>query len=350
MEKKHNNPARILRRSIEELRASKHIANVVDFRGACAVFLAKAMIQGVNRGILSETPWVKKMLLHKHAVMQTYVDKTFRSYVEKYPFAPEVSASTGEEKRIWMCWWQGLDNAPEITKKCIASVQKNAGGHEVVVISEANYQEYVQLPAWIIEKYRKGTISRTHFSDVLRLFLLAEHGGLWLDSSVFCTGEQLQEYLHMPVWTIKRPGYGHLSVAGGRWVTGTMGCDEAHRWMFAVVRDFLLQYWRTHDMLMDYLILDYLIDLAVRNESRIADCFANIAPNNLNGDELLKVINEPFDEARWKELQENTGLFILSWKKMFLMEKSGCPTYYAMLMSGGLQKTNCSFSKDEYEQ
>lgn len=46
-----------------------------------------------------------------------------------------------------MCWWQGLDNAPEIVKACVDSVRRNAGNREVIIITDKNVREYVSFPS-----------------------------------------------------------------------------------------------------------------------------------------------------------------------------------------------------------
>jgi len=46
----------------------------------------------------------------------------------------------------------------------------------------------VHIPDWVKAKQEAGIITRTNLSDLLRLSLLAEHGGLWLDSTFYCSG------------------------------------------------------------------------------------------------------------------------------------------------------------------
>lgn len=84
---------------------------------------------------------------------------------------------------IWVCWWQGLDQSPEIVKACVKSIKRNAGKHTVIILTEDNYRQYVDIPKWVEEKKNKGIITRTNYSDLLRLSLLAKHGGLWLDAT-----------------------------------------------------------------------------------------------------------------------------------------------------------------------
>lgn len=73
--------------------------------------------------------------------------------------------------KIWVCWWQGLDNAPEIVKTCVESIKRNSGKYEVLIITDENYKQYVKFPDWLEEKRKHGIISKTIYSDLLRLNL-----------------------------------------------------------------------------------------------------------------------------------------------------------------------------------
>lgn len=290
----------------------------------------------MNRRNYRETPAATRRLLKKHAVMRRYFEKTYETFIYTYNFEKLLPQSDPHlQNRIWVCWWQGLEQAPEIVKECVKSIHRQAGAHRVTVITEVNYREYVRIPDWLEDKYRAGIISRTHFSDVLRLFLLAEYGGLWLDASVFCAGA-VRDCFSAPVWSVKRPCYGHISVGCGAFVTGTMRCDEEHRWVFATFRDFLVQYWKEKDFLVDYLLQDYLIDLVQRYDPRIREVFCRIEPNNAKSDELLKVINQPYDETLWQTMRQETALFILSWKRNFVKTCDGKETFYTKLLKGEL--------------
>ena len=67
---------------------------------------------------------------------------------------------------------------PDIVKVCYASAKHHAGQHPVILITEQNYQEYATMPDYILQKVKNHEISLTHFSDMLRINLLKEHGGI----------------------------------------------------------------------------------------------------------------------------------------------------------------------------
>lgn len=333
----HKSVKRILLRCLEEVIATKEIAKVTSLGAAVNTFRAKLDIQIMNRNGFKEPPAVRNRLVNKHEVMLEYFKKTFEDFFDKYDFdrpLPENDLSIRD--CIWVCWWQGLDSAPELVRKCIESIQKNAGNHEVIIITEDNYKEYVNIPKWVEDKKNAGIISLTNYSDLLRLSLLAEHGGMWLDATFFCAKPTIDEYFSCPLWSIKRPDYLHCSVASGYFAGYSLQCNVEQRWMFATIRDFFLYYWKNNDMLIDYLIVDYMIVLAQQKDSRISKAFKSIVPNNPCCDELYKVLGEPFDEDVWKELTKDTSLFKLTWKQEFPKKKDGQDTFYAKLLDGTL--------------
>lgn len=333
----HKSVKRILLRCLEEVNATKEIAKITSLKSAVNTFWAKIDIQIMNRNGFQETPRVRKRLVNKHEVMLDYFKKTFEDFFDKYDFdrsLPESDLSL--QDCIWVCWWQGLDSAPELVKKCIESIQKNAGNHEVIIITEDNYKEYITIPKWIEDKKNAGIISRTNYSDLLRLSLLAEHGGMWLDATFFCAKPTIDEYFSYPLWSIKRPDYLHCSVASGYFAGYSLQCNVEQRWIFATIRDFFLYYWKNNDMLVDYLLVDYMIVLGQQNDSRISEAFKRIVPNNPCCDELYKILGEPFDENVWKELKKDTALFKLTWKQDFPLKKDGKDTFYAKLLDGTL--------------
>lgn len=90
-------------------------------------------------------------------------------------------------KVIWWCWLQGIEAAPPIVNACYNSIKRQITDREIRVIDERNWSEYVELPGYIVEKWGKGQIPAALFSDLLRLQLLIKYGGMWIDSTVFCS-------------------------------------------------------------------------------------------------------------------------------------------------------------------
>lgn len=162
--------------------------------------------------------------------------------------------------------------------------------------------------------------------------LLSNHGGMWLDSTFYCTAPVLDEYFNYSLWSIKRPDYFHASVAAGYFANYSLACDIEHRWIFKTILDFVLEYWRKNEIMIDYLFLDYLIVLAQKNDNRIAEMFNKITPNNPNCDELFKVLDKPYDEKKWKQIREDTYLYKLTWKQNCSKNINDKLTFYGKII------------------
>ena len=96
---------------------------------------------------------------------------------------------------IWVCWFQGEDQAPALVQKCIWNLKQfNQDEYTIKIVTLDNYKDFIDLPSYIEEKFKKGIISYTQLSDILRFTLLATHGGIWIDST-YLTLSSLPKYV-----------------------------------------------------------------------------------------------------------------------------------------------------------
>lgn len=326
-----------LRRSADELIFSTELAKKYSLRDAAVVLAAKVDIQKSVRCKNLETPAMKRRLMYKHKVMSRYFREEFREFIRRYDFEKEIpEADPADADTIWLLWWQGEENAPAIVRTCIESVRRHAGSHPVVVLSEKNFRDYVSVPDWVTERLHAGKISITHVSDIIRISLLAEKGGLWLDATMFCTGSLANGFAY-PIWSTHRPDYLHLSPACGRFANYALRAGGEGRRSFSIIRDILLHYWETTERMNDYLFLDYLILLAQRADPRTRELFKEIPDNNPRCDDLLINFGEAYDAEKWEEMKRDTQLFKLTWKLNYRDEEQGNITFCGMMRRGELK-------------
>ena len=74
-----------------------------------------------------------------------------------------------KSNKVWVCWMQGMEQAPALVQRCYRSLQENIKDKEIILLTEKNLGQYVKIPDFIMDKLHKGIITRTHFSDILRL-------------------------------------------------------------------------------------------------------------------------------------------------------------------------------------
>lgn len=87
-------------------------------------------------------------------------------------------------KKIWLLWLQGLEEAPPVVKACYTSWKERNPTWEVVLLTEENLKEF--CPREIFPLLDAGNISNQAISDIIRINLLATHGGVWADATCFC--------------------------------------------------------------------------------------------------------------------------------------------------------------------
>ncbi len=87
-------------------------------------------------------------------------------------------------KKIWTYWNE--DPVPDFIQRCIETWRKENPDHTVYVVNDKNLSEHLgedeakQLIEW------KFNDSPQRMSDLVRLAVIAKHGGVWLDASIIC--------------------------------------------------------------------------------------------------------------------------------------------------------------------
>lgn len=150
-------------------------------------------------------------------------------------------------KTIFWCWLQGIEQASKLYLSNLNSVKMNCKDFNIIIINETNMFNYIKFPSYIIEKYKKKYISRTHFSDLLRLELLIKYGGTWIDASVLIT-KYTKEYFNTDLFFFQEENsYGCV---GSNWfITSEKGSP-----ILRATRDLLYEYWRINFSLYNYFI------------------------------------------------------------------------------------------------
>lgn len=115
------------------------------------------------------------------------ITKRYNNIMSSKPSTDNKWKNKEMPKIIWWCWLQGIDNIPELSSVCLKSLKRQLPEYKIVLITLDNLKDYVKLPKIIYAKFNAGWISGAHFSDVIRLALLAKYGGIWIDSTVYCT-------------------------------------------------------------------------------------------------------------------------------------------------------------------
>jgi hypothetical protein len=85
--------------------------------------------------------------------------------------------------KIIYTFWHDI-NLPPLVQRCIDSWKHHNPDHKFVIVNLKTIGKYVDKAT--AAKFRKVK-SYQHLSDLFRLYILSERGGIWLDASIFMT-------------------------------------------------------------------------------------------------------------------------------------------------------------------
>lgn len=273
----------------------------------------------------------------KHKAVTHYLQRFYSSSLtyqhEKFAISPNPYPDS-----IWVCWWQGEEQMPEVVKLCYKSLQKHANGHPIHLITKSNYKKYVEMPQWVLDKFEADIISITHFSDLLRLTLLSRYGGLWMDATLYLTGDLPKRIPYF--FTLKSKATGDEFVSKYRWSGYCIGGAVDNPLFSEAYILLLLQYWRDHDKLINYYILDYVFDLLYVYNEHIKKIIDDNPYNNPDMMFLVSHLNLPYNEDEWTNVCENTYIHKLSWKQSYKEQCNNQNTYYCAIKNGANEITD----------
>lgn len=231
--------------------------------------------------------------------------------------------------KVWVCWFQGLDNAPDLVKRCYKSLKDNLTDRDIVLITSENMCDYVDFPDYILEKWKAGQITHTHMTDLLRLELLIKYGGMWIDATVLCTSrrEDIPDYFFnsdLFLYQILKPGRDGQAQPISSWLISA----KTNNKILMMARYLCYEYWKKNSEMVDYFLFhDFVVISLEHNEE---DWKKIIPRDNAAPHMLLLRLFDKYDEKMWETIKEQTPFHKLTYK--FERKQTELPgTFFAKL-------------------
>ncbi len=258
------------------------------------------------------------------------LEKQYSTSLQEFKNSYDRSLSHENSNKVWVCWFQGMENAPALVQRCFASLQENLTHREIILITSENMFDYVEFPDYIVDKWKKGQITHTHMTDLLRLELLIRHGGTWVDATVLCTEkeEEISDYFFdgdLFFYQCLKPGRdGHSHYNSSWFMTG-----KTNNELLMAVRHLCYEYWKEHTSLIDYFLLHDFMAIVLE---AYPDEWLKIVPRDNATPHILYLrLFEQYDEDTWNAIRQQTPFHKLSYKfKEGQEEIEG--TYYKALL------------------
>lgn len=269
-------------------------------QGVLPLAIAEFILLGKSRKSLE---LLREILSFKHTA------KLRRRYSSTIANLPKYcNEGHKANKQIWVLWWQGMENAPILVKKCYDSIRNTFIDWNITILSQETWMDYVKMPDFIIEKFKKGIIPIAQFSDLLRLQLLIEEGGMWMDATIYVSNDYaipqpIVNYSDTELFMYQREEGGYSN-----WLILAKSNNEILR----ATRDLLFDYWRKNNYLTDYFIFHRFFDIVCdiyANQAHKIYFYSNTVPHVL----LLHLFDE-YDDIFWRDLNQLSAIHKLSYK------------------------------------
>lgn len=258
--------------------------------------------------------------------------RKYMNQLEEFEKKYDINLSHESSDYVWICWFQGIDSAPEIVKICYHSLKENLPKKKIILITSENMEEYVQFPEFILQKWKNGQITHTHMTDLLRLELLIKYGGMWVDATVYCSQKEdkIPEYYFnsdLFFYQCLKPGRdGHCTYMSS-WLISAKSNNK----ILMATRFLCYEYWKKSNIMLDYFLLHDFMSIVL---DYYFEQWKQVIPvDNATPHMLLLRLFDRYDDDIWRAIQEQTPFHKLTYKfKQIETEKQG--TFYQKIFTG----------------
>ena len=195
-------------------------------------------------------------------------------------------------RRIFMLWQQGWDAAPELVRRCAESWREQNPGWELHLLDEtavaeraSRYREFVTPNA-----------RRPARSNLARISLLLEHGGVWADATLFCVRP-------LDDWLPRVMQAGYFMFANPRpyrpsdnWFIAA----QAGAPILVALRNLFAQYWAWVSRPHIYFWMHYLLEYLTETDASAAETWREMPKIPARGPLILS--NYAFDKTAPKQV------------------------------------------------
>lgn len=249
----------------------------------------------------------EQKILRKHRKVAAFWDQMIAreqaGQLEYFPLQPKKDLPVN--KVIWQYWGQGIqsDRLPDVVKICFQSVDTYRADYTVIRVDDHTLADYLDIPDFIWSKRKADIISRTFFSDIIRLALLYVYGGVWLDATILLSDQLPVQLCEQDYFVYQRDAQEPYADYWKNSYAYYWGWHEDYKVkmlnsiifakkgyaLLGQLCHLLFNYWKAADGALDYFFFQILHEqlLPVEKSSdqgvRISDVEPHLLQNKLSG-------------------------------------------------------------------
>jgi len=173
----------------------------------------------------------------------------------------------------------------------------------------------------------RGIISNIHMSDIIRIELLINHGGVWVDSTCFFTDDIPSWIFKEQFFSFKSEGRYDRSIVFESWFI----YSKPQNPLLLSTRKMLYEYWSSNNYLCDYFLLHIFFTIASEKHKKLWDnipFYTDLTPHLLAMNLFKK-----YDNKKIMYIKKQSFVHKLNYKNSS-NEISG--TFYEKIIKGEL--------------
>jgi len=234
--------------------------------------------------------------------------------------------------------WQFWDNpagkiTPQIVKSCVESVNKFKGDFEHKILDNSTIENYSDLPGYVLDRFKNKQMDYAHFSDLLRLNLLKNHGGVWMDATDYMTDFVSKYIIEQDFFVFLTGKLTHFPYAFMQncFIRAKKGSFLCEAWY-----EICVNYWKNETKRFDYFQHQLMFKALILNNPVAKDLFTQMPhrsedeTHQLVGNNLFK----KFDIKEWEKIKKASFFQKTTYKTANGIDYSD--TYFSKLCEGNL--------------
>ncbi len=230
---------------------------------------------------------------------------------------------------IWQCWLQGRAKVPPLVEACLRSVHNYHGQRKIKFVDGESIHDFITIPHIIQNKYERGAMAPAHYSDYIRVALLAKYGGTWLDATIFLTDSMPSEIFSQEFFAYVFPAWcdakelpalelvfsEQTSAINKRCFSNWCMHAKCNNRLIKLLRIFLEEYWKKEDVALDYYMFHLFSSYIVLKDPLCQNMFRSMLQlSNAYPHLLQQCLTKAFDENLYNTIKELTTLHKLTYK------------------------------------
>ena len=231
-------------------------------------------------------------------------------------------------KIIFIYWAQKFIKAPTVIKKCLLSWKLKNPTWKIIELDDDNLSEYINIEEEISDIENKN-ITKTAYSDIIRIFLLAKYGGCWCDATTFCN-QSLDIWLNK---NIKTGFFGFDKPGEDRLLSSWFLYAEKNNYIIKKWKEKTILYWKNHNKAHTYYWFHYLFGDLYNSDNKFKELWDSTPKISADDPHYIQhqgLLDKLSTKVKNHINQVKTPLYKLTYKYNMKKYNNNCNLSYLM--------------------